>query len=161
MAEKTFLPIVKNKGDTVNHRGIKLTCHSMTLYETVHEHRLRNIVSINEDQFGFVKGKPTTDAIFALRQLQERYREGKQDVHSVFIGPEKAYDRVTGKELHWCMRDKAVPEEYTRLVCHQYETVVRCAARTSESFAVDVGLHHGSVFSNFLFATMMDSRTET
>ena len=76
----------------MNHRGIKLTCHSMTLYETVHEHRLRNIVSINEDQFGFVNGKPTTDAIFALRQLQERYREGKQDLHSVFIGPEKAYD---------------------------------------------------------------------
>ena len=56
----------------LNYRGIKLTCHSLTLYERVLEHRLINIVSISEDQFGFVKGKPTTDAIFALQQLQER-----------------------------------------------------------------------------------------
>ena len=41
----------------------------------MHGNRLRNIVSISEEQFGFVKGESTTDAIFALRQLQERYRE--------------------------------------------------------------------------------------
>ena len=73
--------IYKNKGDILNcgnYRGIKLMCHSMKLYETVHENRLRNIVSIDEEQFGFVKGKSTTDAIFALRLLQERYREGQQ-----------------------------------------------------------------------------------
>ena len=73
-----LIPIYKNKGDILNYgnyRGIKLMCHSMKLYESVHENRLRNIVSISEEQFGFVKGKSTTDAIFALRQLQETYRE--------------------------------------------------------------------------------------
>ena len=56
-----------------------------------------------------------------------------------------------------------VPQKYIRLVMdmyHQCETVVRCAAGTSEPFAVDVGLHHGSAFSPFLFAIMMDSLTE-
>ena len=56
-----------------------------------------------------------------------------------------------------------MPEKYIRLVndiYHQCETVVRCAARTSESFAVEVGLHQGSAFSPFLFAIMMDSLTE-
>ena len=42
----------------------------------------------------------------------------------------------------------------------QCETVVRRAAGTSEPFAVEVGLHQGSAFSPFLFAIMMDSRTE-
>ena len=54
--------------------------------------------------------------------------------------------------------------EYTILVkdmYHQCETVVRCAAGTSEPFAVEVGLHGGSAFSPFLFAIMMDSLTET
>ena len=46
-------------------------------------------MSISEEQFGFVKGKSTTDAIFALRQLQERYREGQQDLHCVLIDLEK------------------------------------------------------------------------
>ena len=58
-----------------NYRVIKLMYHSMKLYERVHENRLRNSVSISEEQFGFVNGKSTTDAIFALRQLQERYIE--------------------------------------------------------------------------------------
>ena len=121
-------------------------------------------MSISEEQFGFMKGKSTTDAIFALRQLQERYREGQRDLHcSVFIDLEKAYDRVPGEELHWCMRDKRVPEKYIRLVkdmYHQCETVVRCAAGTSEPFAMEGGLHQGSACSPFLFAIMMDSLTE-
>ena len=41
-------------------------------------------MSISEEQFRFMKGKSTTDAIFALRQLQDRYREGQQDLHCVF-----------------------------------------------------------------------------
>ena len=135
----------------------------MKLYERVHDNRLRIIVSKSEEQFGFVKGKSTTDAIFALKQLQERYREGQQDLQCVFIDLEKAYDTVPREELYWCMRDKGVPEKYIRLVngmYHQCETVVRCASRTSEPFAVEVGLHHGSAFSQFLFAIMMDSLTE-
>ena len=72
----------------------------------MHENRLRNIVSISKEQFGFVKRKSTTDAIFAIRQLQEKYREGQQDIHCVFIDLGKDYDRVPREELYWCMRDK-------------------------------------------------------
>ena len=43
---------------------------------------------------------------------------------------------------------------------HLCESVVRCAAGTSEHFAVEVGLHQGSAFSPFLFSIMMDSLTE-
>ena len=96
-------------------------------------------IIISEEQFVFVKGKSTTDAIVTLRQLHERYREGQHDVHCVLINLEKAYDRVPREELYWCMRDKGVPEKYIRLVkgmYHQCETVVRCAAGTSEPFAV-------------------------
>ena len=72
-----LIPIYKNKGDIMNcgnYRGIKLMFHSMQLYERVHENRLRVIVSISEEQFGFVKGKSTTDTIFcantAARKIQ-------------------------------------------------------------------------------------------
>ena len=51
----------------------------------VHENRLRSIVSICEEQFGFVKEKSTTGVICALRQLKERYREGQHDLNCVFI----------------------------------------------------------------------------
>ena len=56
-----------------------------------------------------------------------------------------------------------MPEKYIRLVkdmYHQRETVVRCAAGKSDTFAVEVGLQHGSAFSPFPFAITMDSLTE-
>ena len=59
-----------------------------------------------KNSFGFVKGKSTTDVIFALRQLQERYREGQQDLHCVFVDLKKTYDRAPSEELYWCIRDK-------------------------------------------------------
>ena len=59
-----------------NYRDIKPMCRSIKLYERVHKNRLKNIVSISEEQFGFMKGKYTTDAIFAQIHQKERYREG-------------------------------------------------------------------------------------
>ena len=44
-------------------------CHSMKLYERVHDNQLTNNVVISEEQLGFTKGKSTTDAMFVLRQL--------------------------------------------------------------------------------------------
>ena len=82
---------------------------------------MRNLVEISKEQFGFMKGKSTTDAIFSLRQLQEKFREGQKDLHSVFIDLENAYDWVPREELYWCMRDKGVPEKYIRVVGDMYE----------------------------------------
>ena len=76
----------------------------------------------------------------------------------------KAYDTVPRVEQYWCTREKGVPVKYIRLVkdiYHKCETVVRCAAGTSEPLAVEVGLHQGSAFNPFLFAIMMDSLSET
>ena len=54
--KRILILIFKNKGDIVNCGNyIKLMCHSMKLCERVHENRLRNIVSISEEQFGFMK----------------------------------------------------------------------------------------------------------
>ena len=50
-------------------------------------------------------------------------------------------------------------EKYVQLVQDIYEgseTVVRCAAGTTESFKVKVGLHQGLALSPFLFAVIMD-----
>ena len=69
---------------------------------------------ISEEQFGFVKGRSTTDVIFALRQLQqlqERYREGQQDLHWVFVDPEKPTRYREGQQdLHWVFIDPEKPE---------------------------------------------------
>ncbi|KAK3528583.1 hypothetical protein QTP70_003755 [Hemibagrus guttatus] len=161
-----LVPIFKNKGDVQscsNYRGIKLMSHTMKLWERVVEARLRKVVEICEQQYGFMPRKSTTDAIFALRILMEKYRDGQRELHCVFVDLEKAYDRVPKEELWYCMRKSGVAEKYVRVVQDMYErsrTVVRCAVGQTEEFNVEVGLHQGSALSPFLFAIVMDQLSE-
>ena len=45
-------------------------------------------------QFGFMAGKSTTDAIFIVRQLQEKYLARNKKLWMAFVDLEKAFDRV-------------------------------------------------------------------
>ncbi|KAK3561822.1 hypothetical protein QTP86_017071 [Hemibagrus guttatus] len=161
-----LVPIFKNMGDVQscsNYRGIKLMSHTMKVWERVVEARLRKVVEICEQQYGFMPRKSTTDAIFALRILMEKYRDGQKELHCVFVDLEKAYDRVPREELWYCMRKSGVAEKYVRVVQDMYErsrTVVRCAVGQTEEFNVEVGLHQGSALSPFLFAIVMDQLSE-
>jgi len=60
------LPIYKGKGDPMDYgfyRGIKLLEHAMKVVEMIFEHRIRQQIEVDDMQFGFMKGKGTTDAI--------------------------------------------------------------------------------------------------
>ena len=66
----------KDKGDALergSYRGLKLVDQVMMVIERVIDKLLRERIDIDEMQFGFVPGRGTTDAIFLLRQLQEKY----------------------------------------------------------------------------------------
>ena len=74
--------------------------HTMKQWERIIEARLREITNIADNQFGFKPGKSTTEPIFALRMLHEKYREKNKELHMVFVDFEKAYERVL-RELIW------------------------------------------------------------
>ncbi|GJX32437.1 retrovirus-related pol polyprotein LINE-1, partial [Tanacetum coccineum] len=107
------IPIYKNKGDVQacsNYRGIKLLSHTIKLWERVIEKRLRRETRVSENQFGFMSGRSTTEAIHLLRSLMEKYRERQRDLHMAFLDLEKAYDSVPrrafagdSEEHPWCM----------------------------------------------------------
>ena len=64
------LQIYKGKGDPMqcgSYRGIKLLEHAMKVVERIVEHRIQQQIEIDDMQFGFKKGKGTTDAIFMAR----------------------------------------------------------------------------------------------
>ena len=63
----------KGKGDALergNYRGLKLTEQVMKVLERIVDGLIRQLVSIDDSQFGFIPGRGTTDAIFVVRQLR-------------------------------------------------------------------------------------------
>ena len=99
--KSVLIPIYKNKGNAQcceNYIGIKLMSHTMKVWKRIIKARLNDRVEISKEKYGFMPGKGTTNAMFALRMLMERYREGQTELHYVFVDPEKAYDRVLQEE---------------------------------------------------------------
>ena len=126
--------------------------HTKQLWEQFIDHRNIHIVELDDIQFGFRKGRSTTEPIFALRILQEKYREKGKDLHMVFVDLEKAYDSVPGLDL--VVVEK---ERNTGAVCrHNTGQVSEYSDDTTEYFDIEVGLHQGAALSPLLLIIVMD-----
>ena len=64
-------------------------------YGRAMEQCLRQKTKVFENQFGFMPGRLRMEAIFSCRQLMEKYRANRKNLHLVFIDVEKAYDKGT------------------------------------------------------------------
>ena len=59
---------------------------------------------ITEKQAGFRAGRSTTEHIFSLRILCEKYLQHQQDLYHVFVDFKKAFDRVCHAALWATMK---------------------------------------------------------
>ena len=161
-----IINLFKGKGDALlrgNYRGLKLQEQAMKIMEHVLNAIIRQIVVIDEMQFGFMTGRSTTDAIFILRQLQEKYLGKKKNLYFAFVDLEKAFDRVPRKVLWWAMRKLGVDEWIIHTVQAMYcnaKSKVRVGSEYSDPIDVSVGVHQGSVLSPLLFIIVMEALSQ-
>ena len=90
------LPKKGNLKQCQNYRTISNIRHPSEVMLKIILNRLKPQAEkiIAEGQAGFRAGRSTTEQIFNLRILCEKYFQHQQDLYNVFIGLKKAFDRV-------------------------------------------------------------------
>ena len=156
--EQSFIVcLYKGRGDTLERGNWQQV---MKILERIVDGLIRQLVSIDDSQFGFIPGRGTTDTIFVVRQLQEKYLAANKRLYMAFIDLEKVFDRVPQKVIWWALRKLGVEEWIVWLVQGMYANVWSCALvgeGYSEEFEVKVGVHQGSVLSPLLFIIVLEA----
>ena len=151
--------LYKGKGDALNrgnYRGLKLIEQVMKVLERVVEGLIRQRVEIDEMQCGFMSGRGTTEAIFIVRQLQEKHLAAIKPLYMAFVDLEKAFDRVPQDVIWWAMRKLGNDEWLVRLVQSMYKDV-RCRVRVGDGYSEEFGVHQGVVLSPLLFIIVLEA----
>ena len=138
--------VYKGKGNALecsSYREIKLLEHVLKVLERVIEARVRGMVKLEEMQFGFSPGKGTTDAIFIVRQVQEKFLGKQKELWMAFVDLEKAFDRVPRDVVWWALRHIGVEELIIDVIKSMYEgvtTSVKINGVESKGFEVKAGI---------------------
>ena len=114
-------------------------------------------------QFRFRAGRDTTDAIFIVRQVQERFLAKGKDLWMAFVDLEKAFDRVPSEVLWWALRSAGVEEWIVNVIKAMYSDSamsVKLQQCESSAFDVKLGVHQGSVLSPLLFVIVLKKLSE-
>ena len=73
-----------------------------------------------EEQAGFKAGRSTTEQIFNLRILCEKYLQHQQDLYHVFIDFKKAFDRVWHAALWTTMKKFNISTNLIQVIKNLY-----------------------------------------
>ena len=158
MQLSTFITIPKKPGamECNKYRTISIMSQLGKVVLRVILNRVRNKIrpEIPEEQYGFVRGKGTTNAIFLLRMMSERAVEMQRDVFLCFIDYQKAFDTVRHEELLRMLERLGVDEKDLRLIknlYYQQKAAVRVGDELTDTVDIKRGVRQGCVLSPDLF----------
>lgn len=167
MWTKAIIVPIHKKGDTGvadNFRGVSLLSLIGKCYTSILNKRLYGWLEDNdkiaETQAGFRKGYSTTDHVFTLYAITQKYlsqRGGK--VYVAFIDLRKAFDSVKRDTLLNMLCSAGVSSTFVNAVKAIYSKVVSCVRVNGEftdMFDCPQGLRQGCVLSPTLFSIIIN-----
>ena len=167
--ESIITPIFK-KGvvnDAQNYRGITLINILAKIYSQLLLNRLTKWSEKNEtitdNQFGFQKGKSTTDCVFILHSIISKVLSSKEKLYCVFIDFEKCFDKIDRSYLWLKLLSEHVSCKLVKAIKSMYSTVKLCIRYKntfSEFFSSYIGLKQGDPSSPLLFMLFVNDILE-
>ena len=150
------LPRKDNLQQCQNYRTISLISHPSKVMLKIILNRLKPQAEkfIAEEQAGFRAGRSTTEQIFNLRILCEKYLQHQQDLYNVFIDFKKAFDRVWHAALLATMKKYNISTNLIQVIKNLYNKVTSAVffnGSIGDWFRTTVGVRQGCLLSPTLF----------
>ena len=155
------LPKKGNLLQCQNYRTISLISHASKVMLKILLNRLTPQAEtiIAEEQAGFRPGRSTTEQIFSLRMLCERYLQHQQDLFHVFVDFKKAFDRVWHAALWSTMKLYNINANLIKVIESLYSkatSAVYYDGSVGEWFRTTVGVRQGCLLSPTLFNIFLE-----
>ena len=164
------LPKKGNLKKCNNYRTISLISHPSKILLKVILKRLQPQAEaiLSEEQAGFRKGRSTSEQIFNLRVLCEKYRQLGKPVYHNFVDYKKCFDRIWQEGLWAVLRRYHISAGLINCIEALYassSSLVRIGEDFSECFPTSVGVRQGCLLSPtlcniFLENIMAESEVE-
>ena len=150
------LPKKRNLQLCQNYRTFSLISHpSMVMLKIIlNRLQLQAEEIIAEEQAGFRARRSTTDQIFNLRILCEKYLQ-HQNLYHVFIDFKKAFYRVWHEALWATIRKYNINASITRAI-DKAQSAIMFSGSTVEWFRTTVGVRQGCLLSPTLFNIFLE-----
>ena len=155
------LPKKGNLQQCQNYQTISLISHPSKVMLKIILNRLKPQAEkiIAEEQAGFRAGRSTTEQIFNLRILCEKYLQHQQDLYHVFIDFKKAFDRVWHAALWATMKKYNISTNLIRVIKNLYNKATSAVLFNSsigDWFRTTVGVRQGCLLSPTLFNIFLE-----
>ena len=145
-----------------NYRTINLISHQSKVMLKIILNRLKpqaeNIIA--EEQAGFRSGhSSTTEHIFNLRILCDKYLQHQEDLYHVFIDFNKAFDKVWHAALWATMRKNNIGVNLVRAIEHLYDIATSAVLMNGtlwELLCTTIGVRQGCLLSPTLFNIFLE-----
>ena len=158
MCDSVFVALPKVEGtlECSKHRTLSIMSQITKILLRIILKRIRSKLrtQISDQQFGFVPGKGTSNALFALRVLTENVLEVQKDIFVCFVDYEKAFDKVKHANLFNMLNEAGIDGKDMRLMRNLYwkqKATVRVGDEESPSLEIRRGVRQGCVLSPELF----------
>ena len=156
-----MLPKKGNLQQCQNYRTISLISHASKVMLKVILNRMKPMAEeiIAEEQAGFRSKRSTTEQIFNLRVLCEKYSQHQQDIYHVFVDFKKAFDRVWHDALWATMKKYNMGQKLTQTIKELYAkatSAVLVQGTVGKWFHTSVGVRQGCLLSPTLFNIFLE-----